>query len=194
MNSSKRQINLPDDFQEIFYISPLIRLTLLAFYAALTLPLPFLAKVTAAPIPLTVIAIAILLGAIALFAALSERTILNSETIRVAYPAWTMPWFRKGWTLRWREIEDLKLRTTGQGGLVYYFVTSARDRAYLLPARIAGFARMLSIVEAKTGIETRDIRSLSQPWMYFILLGVTAMLLLVDVWTIATAFSLGKIV
>jgi hypothetical protein len=45
-------------------------------------------------------------------------------------------------------------------------------------------------VEAKTGIDTRDVRPLSQPWMYLILLLCTLLLLLVDAWTIVTAVSL----
>lgn len=39
--------------------------------------------------------------------------------------------------------------------------------------RVAGFAKLVALVEAKTGIDTRDVRPLSQPWMYLILLGCT---------------------
>ncbi|NBD34180.1 MAG: hypothetical protein GVY17_14740, partial [Cyanobacteria bacterium] len=101
---------------------------------------------------------------------------------------------QKGWSLPWTEIEQLKLRTTGQGGLVYYFVTSGRDRAYLLPMRVAGFARLVQKVEEKTGIDTSDVRPLAQPWMYFILLGFTLLLLLVDTWTIWTATHQGLMI
>ena len=117
--------------------------------------------------------------------------ILDDEQITVAYPRWFPSWLQKGWSLSWGEIEQLKLRTTGQGGLVYYFITPERDRAYLLPMRIAGFARLVKVVEEKTGIDTRDVRPLAQPWMYFILLGFTLLLLLVDTWTIWTATTQG---
>ena len=70
---------------------------------------------------------------------------------------------------------------------MYYFLNQAQDRAYLLPMRVVGFARLVRYVEAKTGVDTRDVKPLSQPWMYIILLGVTAVLLLVDIWTIAAA-------
>ncbi len=53
--------------------------------------------------------------------------------------------------------------------------------------RVVGFAQMVKQVEAKTGIDTTDIRPLAQPWMYLILLGVSLILLLIDGWTIWTA-------
>jgi hypothetical protein len=53
--------------------------------------------------------------------------------------------------------------------------------------RIAGFARLVKIIEENTGIDTGDIRPLSQPWMYVILLGLTILLLLIDSWTIWAA-------
>lgn len=170
----------------IFRISPIIRITLLSFYVALTLPLPILAKVSAAPVPAEFLWGAIAVGAVILYGALSERVVLEDETISICYPAWFAQIFRKGWSLSWTDIKDLKARSTGQGGLVYYFVTQAADRAYLLPMRIAGFARMVKLVSEKTGIDTTDIRPLSQPWMYLILFGFTLLLLGVDTWTIWT--------
>jgi hypothetical protein len=74
--------------------------------------------------------------------------------------------------------------------MVYYFITPARDRAYLLPMRVAGFAKMVGMIEEKTQIDTSDVRPLSQPWMYLILFGFTLLLLLVDAWAIATALSM----
>jgi hypothetical protein len=172
-----------------FRLSSLIRITLISLYIALTIPLPFLAEVTSAPVPPSLLWIGIAIGFVFLYGALSERVVLNDEQIQVTYPHWFSLVSRKGWSLNWTEINQLKSRTTGQGGLVYYFVTQARDRAYLLPMRVAGFARLVKIVEAKTGIDTTDIRPLSQPWMYLILLGFTLFLLLIDGWTIWTALS-----
>ena len=174
-----------------FRISPLIRITLIALYFALTIPLPFLAQITAAPVPPLLLWLGIGLGAVALFGALSERVVLDYEKIQVVYPRWVPQFFRQGWTLPWQDIKDLKMRTTGQGGLVYYFVSQSSERAYLLPMRVAGFARMVKLVEEKTKIDTADIRPLSQPWMYLILLLFTLFLLLVDGWTIWTAVSGG---
>ncbi|NJK49140.1 hypothetical protein HC931_14025 [Candidatus Gracilibacteria bacterium] len=170
----------------IFRISFLIRITLISLYIALTIPLPFLAEATSAPVPPVVLWIAIAVGFIFLYGALSEQIILDEETIQVTYPNWFL-FFRQGWSLAWSEIKDLKLRTTGQGGLVYYFITHSAERAYLLPMRVAGFARLVKIVEEKTGIDMTDIRPLSQPWMYLILMACTLLLLLIDGWTIWTA-------
>lgn len=176
---------------ENFYISPIIRITLLSFYTALTLPIPFLSTVTHAPIPENWLWVGMILGGIFLYGALSEKVALDDTGITVTYPQWFRWVSRKGWSLNWSEIDQLKMRTTGQGGLVYYFVTPQRDRAYLLPMRVAGFAKMVNFIEAKTQIDTRDIRPLSQPWMYMILFGFTVLLFGVDGWAIATAMNLG---
>lgn len=181
---------LQEDLTEpiLFRISPLIRLTLLLLYVALTVPLPFLPQTVAPHVPPSLLWVGIGLGAIALYAALSERVIVTEENIRVAYPVWVPTVFRKGWTLAWADIKALKPRTTGQGGLVYYFLTHD-GQARLLPMRIVGFARLVELVQAQTGIDTTDVRPLAQPWMYLILLGFTLLLLLVDSWTIWTALT-----
>ena len=176
--------------RSIFRISPLIRITLVSLYISLTVPLPFLAEVTNAPVPSNVLWIGIFLGLLVLVGALSERVIVNESQIKVVYPVWFSSFFRKGWSLIWSEIKDLKLRTTGQGGLVYYFVSENSQQAYLLPMRIAGFSYLVNIVTEKTGIDTTDVRPLSQPWMYLILLVCTLFLLLMDSWTIWTAMNI----
>ncbi|MEQ8969981.1 MAG: hypothetical protein RIE73_06245 [Coleofasciculus sp. C1-SOL-03] len=176
-----------------FRLSPLIRITLLSLYVALTVPLPFLAQVSDAPVPPALLWGGIGLGLLALYGALSERVIVDNEKIQVTYPKWVPRFFRKGWELHWTDVKDLKMRTTGQGGLVYYFVSQSSEQAYLLPMRVVGFARLVKLVETYTGIDTTDIRPLAQPWMYLILLGLTLLLLLVDGWTIWTVFSQGLI-
>jgi hypothetical protein len=175
----------------IFRISPLVRITLLSLYIALTIPLPFLAEVTSAPVSPRFLILGLVIGLIALYALLSEQVILDDEGIKVAYPRWVLGW-RKGWRIAWSDVKALKPRTTGQGGLVYYFL-SRDDQGYLLPMRVAGFSRFVAEVQAKTGIDTSDVRPLAQPWMYLILLVFTFFLMLVDIWTIFTAISLGKL-
>lgn len=176
---------------DTFRISPLIRLTLLSLYVALTTPLPFLATATSAPVPASMLWVGIAIGFVALFAALSERVIVDAEKIEVTYPNWVPSFFRRGWQLSWSEIQALKPRSTGQGGLVYYFLSQSGE-AYLLPMRVAGFARLVRRVQAETEIDTTDVKPLSQPWMYLILLVFTILLLLIDAWTIWTATTLGK--
>jgi hypothetical protein len=174
--------NQTDSFQ----ISPAIRITLMCLYVGLTIPLPFLTQVTSAPVPPKLLWIGIGLGAIALHGALSERVLVDERGISVTYPSWVPRFFRQGWDLPWSEVQDLKMRTTGQGGLVYYFLSKS-GQGYLLPMRVAGFTRLVKFVQAQTGIDTTDIRPLAQPWMYLILLGCSLLLLLVDAWTIWTA-------
>lgn len=175
-----------------FRLSPLIRITLLSLYTALTAPLPILSQVTSSPVPPALLWLGIGLGAIALYAALCERVVLDDRTISVTYPNWVPRFFRKGWSLSWSDIKELKPRTTGQGGLVYYFLSND-GKGYLLPMRVAGFTRLVNEVQAKTGIDTKDVKPLAQPWMYLILLGFTLLLLLVDGWTITNALNLGKL-
>jgi hypothetical protein len=174
----------------VFRLSAIVRLTLLLLYAALTVPLPFLAAVTHASVSPTLLWVGLGLGAIALYAALAERVIVTDDAIQVTYPGWVPRFFRQGWLLPWVEVTALKPRSTGQGGLVYYFL-SRSGQAYLLPMRVAGFARLVSLVEAKTGIDMADVRPLSQPWMYLILLVCTLLLLAIDAWTIWTASTLA---
>ena len=173
-----------------FHISPLIKITLLSLYVALTVPLPFLARLNATTIPVGLLWVGMGVGGMVLYGALSEQVVLDDENIQVCYPFWVPDLLRKGWSLSWSEITALKPRTTGQGGLVYYFLSQSSERAYLLPVRVAGFARLVKEVEAQTGIDTTDVRPLAQPWMYLILLAFTLLLLVIDAWTIATAVSL----
>jgi hypothetical protein len=179
---------LPPNPVSVFNLSPLIRLTLLSLYLALTVPLPFLAQATGSGIPVPLFGVGIGLGAIALYAVLTERVVLDTIGIRVTYASWVPTFFKRGWVLPWAEITALKPRSTGQGGLVYYF-TSQSGLAYLLPMRVAGFSRLVQQVQAQTGIDTTDVRPLAQPWMYFTLLGLTLLLLLVDGWTVWAALG-----
>lgn len=170
-----------------FRISPLIQLTLMSLYVALVIPLPFLAELTQAPIPPTLLWIGAVVGGTALYGGLSEKVEVDDEGIAVTYPAWVKAFGRKGWALKWADITALKPRSTGQGGIVYYFLNQTKERAYLLPMRVVGFARLVRYIDAKTDIDMQDVKPLSQPWMYVILLCFTALLLLVDIWTISTA-------
>lgn len=174
---------------DTFRISPLVRITLLALYVALTVPLPFLAEATNAPVSANLLWVGIAIGFAIVYAALTERVIVDSTGIQVAYPGWVPRFFRKGWQLAWSEVQALKPRTTGQGGLVYYFLSKS-GQGYLLPMRVVGFARLVRRVEAETGIDTTDVKPLAQPWMYLILLMFTVFLLLIDAWTIWTATTL----
>ncbi|MEO1765502.1 MAG: hypothetical protein AAFR83_27170, partial [Cyanobacteria bacterium J06629_18] len=112
------------------------------------------------------------------------------EGIQVVYPPLVPKFFRRGWFLAWSDVEDLKPRTTGQGGIVYYFVSKDK-KGYLLPMRVAGFNRLVKIVQEKTGIDTTDVYPLSQPWMYVTLFVFTLLMFLVDGWTILTALQVS---
>jgi hypothetical protein len=173
-----------------FHISPLIRITLSLLYISLMIPLPFLATFTHAEVPAWLLWVGIGLGFGALQGALSQRVVVDDRSIQVNYPVWVPSFFTKSWALDWSDVKELKMRTTGQGGLVYYFINH-NGEGFLLPMRVAGFNRLVQLVQKYTAIDTTDVYPLSQPWMYFALLGLTGFLLLIDTWTIWTAIDLG---
>lgn len=74
-----------------FKTSPLISGTLIALYGALTLPLPFLAAQTAAPVSPLLLWGAIACGGILLWGALSQRVELDAQGICLTYPGWVPP-------------------------------------------------------------------------------------------------------
>ncbi|MGD1851070.1 MAG: hypothetical protein ACFCBU_10815 [Cyanophyceae cyanobacterium] len=177
---------------DVFRISPLIRLTLMVLYIALTFPLPFLAETTEAPVPSSALWVGLGIGAIALTGVLSERVVLDQTGITVSYAPWISWLLRRSWTLPWADVVALKPRSTGQGGLVYYFLNQA-GQGFLLPMRVVGFNRLVQRVQKQTGIDTRDVIPLAQPWMYLILLGFSGLLLLVDLWVIVVALGPGEL-
>ncbi|PSB59269.1 hypothetical protein [Chamaesiphon polymorphus] len=174
----------------IFHISPLIRITLSLLYISLMIPLPFLATFARAEVPAWLMWVGIGLGFTALQGALSQRVVVDDRSIQVNYPAWVPSLFVKSWSLAWSDVKELKMRTTGQGGLVYYFI-NGNGEGFLLPMRVAGFNRLVGLIQQYTSIDTTDIYPLSQPWMYFALLLLTGLLLLTDTWTIWTAIDLS---
>jgi hypothetical protein len=175
--------------EQIFYISPIIRIALSLLYISLTIPLPFLAEFTHAAVSSALIWVGMALGFITLQGALSQRVVVDDRSIRVNYPGWVPSFFTKGWAIDWQDVKELKMRTTGQGGVVYYF-TDRTGQGFLLPMRVAGFNKLVQLVQQYTSIDTSDVRPLAQPWMYFALLVLTGFLLLVDTWTIWTAVSI----
>jgi hypothetical protein len=189
-SAGNRPLPSGSDQPHTFPISPLIRLTLLLLYAALLGPLPFLAQATSAAVSPGLLVLGTGLGGVGLYGALAQRVEVDITGIQVRYPPWIRWLFRGGWQLSWNDVQALKPRSTGQGGLVYYLV-GPDQQAYLLPMRVAGFADLVNRVEHYTGIDTQDVKPLAQPWMYGILLLLTLLLLLIDAWTITTALSLG---
>lgn len=173
-----------------YYLSPLIRWTILGLYLGLTAPLPILSQVTDAPTSPVWLGLAIASGGVILFGVLSERVIVTEQDMQVTYPAWVPKCLRSGWSLPWSQVKELKARSTGQGGLVYYLVTE-NAYAYLIPMRIAGFKQLMQIVQQRTHIDTSAVRPLAQPWMYSILLAFTLVLLAADAWVVWTGLALA---
>jgi hypothetical protein len=163
-------------------MAPLIRLTLLALYLALVLPLPFLAP-TPLRGPLT---LALPLGLVLVLAATSERVELDGAGLRVGHPAWCAWLLRRSWTLPWSAVQGLTPVTTSQGGRVWYVrstegAAGSGGRSFLLPQRVARLDDFLSRFAHASGLDTTAVGRISPPWTYQLLAVLCAALLLAEV-------------
>ena len=148
---------------ERFGLSPLIRYTLLSLYLALVLPLPMLA-----PAGLRGWMVAgLVLGMLLVMGLLSEQVEIDTEGIRVLYPAWIRWLFRRGWCMAWSDIRALVPVGTSQGGTVYYL--KAANRKQLLPQRIERFDQFLTLLQERGAVNTQGIGRLTPPWTYQLL-------------------------
>ncbi|NJK62662.1 MAG: hypothetical protein HC921_08245 [Synechococcaceae cyanobacterium SM2_3_1] len=164
-----------------YRVSPLIRYTLLGLYWALTLPLPFLlAQQNPEWSLITLLILGMLVGFVLLWGVLDQRVQVDAEKLTVSYPGWLPEFIQQGWSLKWPDVSELVMASTSQGGLVYYLSTDLGQR-FLLPMRVEKFRHLLGQVQHFTGIETQTVYPYVQPWMYLILAGFTAILLLCDI-------------
>jgi hypothetical protein len=172
-----------------FRVSPLVRYTLYGLLFVLVFPLPFLMIHLKTTDAFWMTMIGVLVGFTALFGLMSQRVRTDAKGVSVAYAFWVPSFFVKGWSLDWSEVKDIRSRPTGQGGRVHYLVSQDEQQAYLLPMRIAGFARFLRELEVYTGIDTTRVKPLAQPWMYLTLLSCVVLMLLMDVWIVTVAMA-----
>ncbi|MCP9927652.1 hypothetical protein [Cyanobium sp. CH-040] len=152
-------------------MAPLIRLTLLALYLALVLPLPWQAPAALQP----ALWAAVVLGLGLVLALTSERVEVDADGIRVGHPAWCAWWLRRGWQLPWQAITAITPVTTSQGGRVFYLRSG--DGSFLLPQRVARFEAFLERLSRETGLDTSGIGRISPPWTYRLLATLSALML-----------------
>ena len=169
---------------ECFRLSPLIRFTLLSLYAALVLPLPFVA-----PAGLRVLMTAgLVLGLLLIVGLLSEQVETDAIGLAMRYPVWIRWLRRRGWSMRWEDIRALVPVGTSQGGTVYYLKATGLKHQ-LLPQRIERFDRFLTLLAEKTAVKTTGIGRLTPPWTYQ-LLAVLALLMILSELAAATALAM----
>jgi hypothetical protein len=165
-------------------MAPLIRGTLITLYLALVLPLPVLAPAALQPWLLA----ALPLGLLLVLAITSEQVELDQQGLRLRHPAWCRWLLRRGWELRWDQVNGLTPVATSQGGRVFY-VRTADGSAYLLPQRVQAFDDFLSRFSQHTGLPTGSIGRISPAWTYQLLAVLSAGLLLLELaggWALAT--------
>jgi hypothetical protein len=167
-------------------VHPLDRLissTLVLLYLALVLPLPLLAPEALRPWLLLLVP----LGLVLLLAVLSERVWLSDEGLRLGHPAWCGWLLRRGWTLRWDEVEALVPVGTSQGGRVFYVRRRGPEGgAVLLPHRIARFEAFLEQFSRRSGLDTRGVGRLTPPWTYQLLAVLSGLMLAAELGAVAT--------
>ena len=108
--------------------------------------------------------------------------------LRLRHPAWCRWLLRRGWELRWDQVNGLTPVATSQGGRVFY-VRTADGSAYLLPQRVQAFDDFLSRFSQHTGLPTGSIGRISPAWTYQLLAVLSASLLLAELaagWALAT--------
>lgn len=176
-------MSAPAQERQIYGMAPQIRLTLVALYAALVVPLPLLAPAPLKPWLWGALA----LGFLLLIAITSEQVILDPTGLQLTHPAWCGWWLRRGWQLQWPQVEGLTPVATSQGGRVFYVRTRGSSqaehrttgpRAYLLPQRVARFDDFLARFSALSGVPTDTVARISPAWTYQ-LLALMSMALLV---------------
>jgi hypothetical protein len=162
-------------------MAPLIRITLLALYLALVLPLPSLAP----PAVQLVLWGCVALGLLVMVALTSERVVVDADGVRVAHPPWCGWCLRRGWALRWPEVAGLTPVATSQGGRVFYVRaklnpsqgSGGRGQAYLLPQRVERFEAFLSQFTTYSGVSTAEVMRISPPWTYQLLAAMSVAML-----------------
>jgi len=148
------------------------------------LPLPALAPAALQPWLLA----ALPLGLLLVLAITSEQVELDQQGLRLRHPAWCRWLLRRGWELRWDQVNGLTPVATSQGGRVFY-VRTEDGSAYLLPQRVQAFEAFLSRFSRHTGLATGSIGRISPPWTYQLLAVLSASLLLAELmagWALAT--------
>ena len=161
----------------------LIRATLVLLYLALVLPLPVLAPEALRPWLLVLVP----LGLVLLLMVLSEQLWVSDEGLRLGHPAWCSWLLRRGWSLRWDEVEALVPVGTSQGGRVFYVRRRGPEGgAVLLPHRIARFDAFLEQFSQRTGLDTRGVGRLTPAWTYQLLALLSGLMLIAELGAIAT--------
>ncbi|MDX2270975.1 MAG: hypothetical protein NW237_03365 [Cyanobacteriota bacterium] len=166
-----------------FTTSPLVRYALLAFYLALTLPLPFLLAQQRGWLWVSGLTLALGLGSWVVVGILEQRVEIDPDGIRVCHPQWIEAVQRRNWQVKWSEVRQISFSSTSQGGLAYYLLTESGER-WLLPMRVGRFRHLLGLVQTYTGLDTQSVYPYVQPWMYLMVAGLSGLLLLWDIFWI----------
>jgi hypothetical protein len=160
-----------EDGCAIYPIAALIRGTLIALYLALVLPLPALAPANLR----LVVGVLVAAGLLLVLAISSERVELDGHGIRVGHPVWCRWLLRRGWSLAWSEVAELRGVATSQGVRAHY--VGGQGGYWLLPQRVARFEEFLGRFARHSGLDTSSIGRISPPWTYRLLAVLSALLL-----------------
>ena len=160
---------------EIFYISNLIRFTLLWLYVGLTIPLIFLA-----PGDMVFMMFALfIVGLVFFYGLLAERVTADEKFLASEHPKWISWLLCRNWKIKWDTLIKIIPIKTSQGANIYYLQSKDLD-CKLLPQRVQNFEKLLSIINIKSGINIDKVSILSPLWTYQVLAVLTILILFVD--------------
>jgi hypothetical protein len=162
--------------RHIYRMAPLIRFTLWALYAALSLPLPLIAPAELR----TPLWLAFGLGGVGVVALTSEQVVITGDGLQVAHPSWCAWLLRRGWQLPWPQVAALTPVATSQGGRVFYVRAKGEARSYLLPQRVERFEDFLARFTSHSGVSTANVARITPPWTYQLLAAMSGLLLVAE--------------
>jgi len=149
-----------EKFKTLFFVKS----SLVSFYLALTIPIPFV-SVDRLKIPSI---ITFVLGLYLIINITSDyvETCDNKISYKTSFICKTLG--KKNWEISWKDIKLIKSLPTSQGSKVYYFNTFQGDNI-LVPQRVEEFEKFLLIVSSNTGIDINEISYISPLWTYKLL-------------------------
>ncbi len=171
--------------RHIYGMALQIRFTLLALYGALVLPLPFMAP----PSLRLSLWTALVVGLMLTLAFTSEQIVLDGIGLQLTHPSWCSWWLRRGWQLRWEQVQGLTPVATSQGGRVFYVRTvgdGSQAKAYLLPQRVERFDDFLNRFSTLSHTSTDLVTRITPAWTYQVLAALSVALLIGEVVALAT--------
>ena len=158
-----------EKFKTLFFV----KISLIALYLALTIPIPFISN-QELKIP------SIILFVLGLYSIINITSdIVETCKDKISYKTSFISKIlgRRNWEIYWKDINLIKSLPTSQGSKVYYLKTN-EDKNFLLPQRLENFERFKCIIHENTKINIDEISHLSPLWTYKLLTFISLIMII----------------